>query len=452
MIGRFLAAAFTATVLTGCGITYTSPKVRDMATDTSVRVVPLTPQTVLVANRDPFRPRTLPAIYSRTAGAGGAAPGLGALPEAPAFPEDRPEALELRVPPAVQVPPYRIGVGDVLLISTTQNASTIGELSGLLRAQGARQGFTVRDDGAIAVPDVGTVQMAGLTLEEAESRLFEALVSNQIDPSFSLEVAEFRSKRATVGGAVGNPTIVPITLNPLNLREAITQAGGLQTRNEEFASVRIYRDGELYQIPVEDYLQRTDLQELALLDGDAVFVDITYDLDRALEFYQQEIDVINLRRTSRQIALQELETEVALRRAELGEARANFESRIEFDAVERDYVYLAGEVARQSRYTMPFEREVNLADVIYGSGGFPTMTGDAAEIYVLRASANPAEFGAVTAWHLDASNVIDLTLATRMTMRPNDIVFIAEQPITTWNRALQQIFPVLLNAASDAVN
>ncbi len=452
MIGRFLAAAFTATVLTGCGITYTSPNVRDTATDASVRVVPLTSQTVLVANRAPFRPKTLPAIYSQTAGAGGAALGLGALPETPTFPEDRLEPLELRVPPAVQAPPYRIGVGDVLLISTTQNASTIGELSGLLRAQGARQGFTVRDDGAIAVPDVGTVQMAGMTLEEAESRLFEALVSNQIDPSFSLEVAEFRSMRATVGGAVGTPTIVPITLNPLNLREAITQAGGLRTRNEEFASIRIYRDGELYQIPVEEYLQRTNLQELTLLNGDAVYVDISYDLDRALEFYQQEIDVINLRRMSRRLALEELFTEVSQRRAELDEARQNFESRIEFDAVERDYVYLAGEVRQQNRFTMPFEREVTLADVLYGSGGFLTMTGDAGEIYVLRASSNPAEFGAVTAWHLDASNAVNLTLATQMTMRPNDIIFIEEQPITTWNRALQQVFPFLLSSASGALN
>ena len=451
MIGRFLAAALTASVLTGCGITYTSPSVRDTATDASVRVVPLTAQSVLVANRDPFRPKTLPAIYSQTAGAGGAALGLGALPEAPTFPEDRLEQLELRAPPAVHAPPYRIGVGDVLLISTTQNASTIAELSGLLRAQGARQGFTVRDDGAIAVPDVGTVQVAGLTLEEAESRLFEALVSNQIDPSFSLEVAEFRSKRATIGGAVGSPVIVPITLNPLNLREAITQAGGLQTRNEEYASIRIYRDGQLYQIPVEDYQRRTDLQELTLLDGDAVYVDINYDLDRALEFYQQEIDVINLRRMSRRLALEELFTEVSQQRAELEEARGNFESRIEFDAVERDYVYLAGEVGRQSRYTMPFEREVTLADVLYGSGGFQTTTGDSSEIYVLRASSNPAEFGAVTAWHLDASNAVNLTLATHMTMRPNDIVFIEEQPITKWGRALQQTFGLFIGAATNAI-
>ncbi|TNF64867.1 MAG: sugar transporter [Rhodobacteraceae bacterium] len=450
MTSKLLLAGGLTIALAGCGVTYKSPSIGAAATDASVRVVELTPQTVLVANRAPYRPRTLPAVFGQSAGAGGAVRGAGELPDLPLIPDARPEALELRAPPAVQPPPYRIGVGDVLLISTTSTASTIQELSGLLRAQGQRQGFTVRDDGAIAVPDVGTIMMAGMTLEEAEARLFEALVAAQIDPAFSLEVAEFNSKRVTIGGAVGNPSLVPVTLNPMTLREALIAAGDLRTRNAEFASIRIYRDGELYQIPVEDYRRRADLQNLTLLNGDAVFVDTTYDLEQAMEFYESQIEVIMLRRNARQQALSELESEISLRRSELSEQRENFRIQSEFDAVERDYVYLSGEVAKQSRFTMPFGRDVTLADVLYGSGGFDTTTGNPAEIYVLRASDDPAEFGAVTAWHLDAENAINLTLATRMTMRPNDIVFIEEQPITKWNRAFQQVFPVLFSVAAAA--
>jgi polysaccharide export outer membrane protein len=55
---------------------------------------------------------------------------------------------------------------------------------------------------------------------------------------------------------------------------------------------------------------------------------------------------------------------------------------------------------------------------------------------------------AVTAYHLDARNAVNLVLATRFEMRPNDIVFVEEQPITKWNRALQQAFPTLLNTAA----
>jgi polysaccharide export outer membrane protein len=54
--------------------------------------------------------------------------------------------------------------------------------------------------------------------------------------------------------------------------------------------------------------------------------------------------------------------------------------------------------------------------------------------------------------HLDARNAATITLATRMEMRPNDVIFIEEQPITSWNRATSQFFPILASAAKDALN
>ena len=444
------SALIVATMTLGaCGVSYNSPSVSQQAGGADVRVVDIDPQTLLVANRAPYTPKSLPEVFYAAAG-GGQLRGAGALPEEPFLPDERRQPLELRVPPQIPTEPYRIGVGDVLLLATKSAGSTVEELSGLLAAQNARQGYTVRDDGAIAIPDIGPVQVAGMTIEEAEAMLFDALVSNQIDPAFSLEVAEFNSKRVAVGGAVGDPTIVPITLNTLDLGEAITAAGGIQVSNEEFASIRIYRDGSLYQIPFEDFLSRPDLQRIRLTNGDAVYVDTSYDLQQALEFYRTRIDVINIRRDARQSAIQELQAEVGLRRAQLNELRDNFRSRLELDAEDRDYVYLAGEVTEQSRFVMPFNQQTTLADVIYGNGGFPTTTGDPSEIYILRSSSNPAEFGAVTAWHLNARNAANLTLATRFEMRPNDVVFIEEQPITKWNRALQQAFPTLINTAASA--
>lgn len=253
LIGSALIVA--AMTLGACGVSYNSPSVSQQAGGADVRVVDIDPQTLLVANRAPYTPKSLPEVFYAAVG-GGQLRGAGALPEEPFLPDERRQPLELRVPPQIPTEPYRIGVGDVLLLATKSAGSTVEELSGLLAAQNARQGYTVRDDGAIAIPDIGPVQVAGMTIEEAEAMLFDALVSNQIDPAFSLEVAEFNSKRVAVGGAVGDPTIVPITLNTLDLGEAITAAGGIQVSNEEFASIRIYRDGSLYQIPFEDFLSR----------------------------------------------------------------------------------------------------------------------------------------------------------------------------------------------------
>ena len=81
---------------------------------------------------------------------------------------------------------------------------------------------------------------------------------------------------------------------------------------------------------------------------------------------------------------------------------------------------------------------------------FSTKTGNPAQIYVLRGSPDPRDFGAVTAWHLDARNAANITLATRMQLRPNDIVFIAEQPVTRWNRVITQITPSLITSVATA--
>ena len=96
-----------------------------------------------------------------------------------------------------------------------------------------------------------------------------------------------------------------------------------------------------------------------------------------------------------------------------------------------------------------FEKvRASLADALYGAGdGVLVRTGDISEIYVLRASPDPREFGAVTAWHLDARNAANLTLATRFELRPDDIIFVAEQPVTRWNRVIQQITPSLLTTS-----
>lgn len=411
-------------------------------------VMPLTLQTVSRANASPYRPKSLPAVFRQNAGAGGALRGAGALPEPAARDQQRPVALETRVPPARALRPYEIGVGDVVLLATKSGNDTVAELSGLLAAQNSRQGYTVQDDGSIAVPDVGRVRIAGLTLEQAEAALFQALIEQQIDPSFSLEIAEFNSQRVSIGGAVGKPAIVPITLTGLQLDEALVAAGGLQGSDLDFTTIRLYRDGTLYQVPLSEYLRRADLQKIQLVAGDSIFVDTEFELAKAQAYFTEQITLAQLRSSARSQALEELQTEVSLRRAALAEERSNFTSRVEFDSVDRDYVYLTGEVNSPGRFTLPFERKATLADALFEEGGFNTQTGNPSQIYVLRGSKGGAT---VTAWHLDAENVTNMVTATRMEMRPNDIVFIAEQPVTRWNRVVQQIVPSLLTSGAAAL-
>lgn len=439
-----LVALLSLVAITGCGSAYVSSKVVD---DDNVTIIDMTPATVQSANLSTYDPKDLPQVFYASAGNPSAGRGAGPLPPTAVDPERRPTSLTLRVPPQIPSRPYTIGVGDVLLLATRGNASTVEQLSGLLAAQNRRQGYTVQDDGAIAIPEVGRVMVAGKTLEETETELFQRLVENQIDPSFSVEIAEFNSQKVAIGGAVAQPTVQSITLTDLTLDQALSAAGGISSRDLDYASIRIYRDGSLYQIPLSNYLSEPQLQKLRLTAGDSVFVDTEYELDRARAYFEEQIQLAQFRQTARTQALNELQAEMDLRRRALQEQRDNFKDRVDLDGVDRDYVYLTGEVNTPSRYAMPFGQQASLADALYSSGGFSNDTGNPSQIYVLRGT-DDAAMAPVLAYRLDARNAVNLTLATRFEMRPNDVIFIAEQPITRWNRVVQQIVPTLLTSGA----
>lgn len=449
MLKRIFIVAALSTMTAGGSVYRSSVVYEGIDKDTLVRVIPMSAETVVLANCSPYQPRTLPAIFSMTAGMGSTQRGVGALP-APTFGSDaRPAAQALRVPPAANPGAYTIGVGDVVLLSTPSSGSTVDELSGLLAAQNARQGYTVQDDGSVNIPNVGRVAIAGLTIEAAEDELFQRLVENQFDPTFSLEIAEFNSRRVSVGGAVGKPGVMPIGLQPLLLGDALAAAGSVTAPDLDFTTVRLYRDGTLYQIPATMLYERADLLNTRLADGDAVFVDTGFELDRAETYFAQQITLNQARQQARVAALSELNAEVAIRRGELSEARANYQLRRELGADNRDYVYLAGEVGTLSRFALPFEATASLADAAFAeAGGIKSDTGDVSQIYVLRASNDPREFGAVTAWHLDARNAANLSLMTDFELRPDDVIFVAQQPITRWNRAISQVLPTLFSTAN----
>ena len=425
-----LAAALFA--LTGCGLIYTVPSVHDgepfataYGTNFDVRVVRLDHETAQAANLEPYVPPRLPLAFqpdamASMAEAETAASGLPA-------PAAQPRMAATRLPPPGEPEPYRIGVADVLLLSV-QEPVTLEELPGLISAQAKRQGYIVQEDGAIGIPDAGRVRVAGLTLRDAEAAIFETLVNAGIDPSFSLEIAEFNSQRVSVGGLVTAPTLVPITLTPLHLNEAIQLAGGIAAPDPTSTVIQLSRDGSTYRIPLERFLDDARARQIVLRDGDAIHVGSQHQAAQAQLWIYDE---------ARQRAVDQ---------------RQVFRERLELGAVEQPFAYLAGEVRQPGRVALPFERSFNLADVLFDDGGINIERGDYAEIYVLRAASEPELYGALTAYNLNAENAVNLAVATQFEIRPNDVVFVAEQPVTSWNRVISQILPQLLLSLPDRLS
>lgn len=436
---------FVIGILQGCGVAYISPRVDEARSD--VTVVAITAESTALANQQRYTPRAVPDVFSQSISvATGLAP-FDALPQPTQTLPSPAGPLAARLPPPTDPGPYRIGIGDVMHVAMQASLGAIDDPVGASEAGSGRREYTVRDDGAIALPDIGRISVAGLTLQEAEAQLFQLMIERQRDPTFTLEIAEFNAARVSLGGAVANATVLPINLTPLYLDEALAFAGGIATPDFGTASIRMYRDQVLYQIPVQDYLSRPDLQKLRLQSGDSIFVDTALTLERAQAFFEEQIVIAQLRQQGRAQALAELTAEIDRRSADLTVRRGGFQDLITLDAVARDYVYLTGELIRPGRQAMPFGRQMTLADGLYAEGGFSAETANPSQIYVLRDNGAAG----VTAWQLDSRNVTNLILATQFNLRPNDIIFVAEQPVTRWNRVVQQLVPSLITGSAGVV-
>lgn len=432
-------------ILQGCGAIYVSPRVVDQNDNVLVRQ--LTGESLVSANQTDYTPRRLPDYFTQNARVSGNALGVGPLPDLGSPPVVTP--MKTSIPPAVDPGPYLIGVGDVVSIQTQAPHRISESLAGGVATQTHVQEYTVRDDGGITIPDVGSVIIGGLTVDQAETALFQSLISAQINPKFSFDITQFNAASVSLGGAVNAPVVIAMDLTPLYLDEALTRAGGIVVADRDYVSIRMYRDDTLYQIPFAQYLDDPGLQKLRLVAGDSIFVDVTFELEQAHAYFEKQIALTQWRQQARVQALAALTAEMDLQRATLTEQRTNFQDRAVLDAVPRDYVYLTGEVSEPGRFALPFESYASLADALYAKGGFSNKTANSSQIYVLRGDEN----GQITAWQLDGRNAANLVLATRMTMLPNDIIFIAEQPVTRWHRVIQQIVPSLITSGAGlAVN
>ena len=428
LVGRSMTRAilvFIALTLTGCGIAYQPTSVRDDAS-ANIRVVHLTPETVLEANSSPYTPQSWPVAFVSTDNLEEKNHKL----QDPFFASQRLDGvMEWRMLEREPLT-YMIGVGDVLTLNMQLKESLGDVLNGLMESQTSQRGFRVQDDGAISIPDIGRVVIGGSTLQEAESAVYQRLLEAGVSPSFSIEINEFNSQKISISGNVISPGILPLTLQPLYLDEAIYESGGFTISDASFIIVRLYRNESIYQIFGPEIYKQNDTNRILLKDGDTIVVDVADEYDR----------ILGLRQEARANRLGELEVQT---RIKANNAKTIL-SKMEYGSIAREYVYVIGEVLQQSRYTLPFEHKAVLADALLESGGgVSSLTGSPKQIYVLRGGADLKNFAPITALHLDAKNATNFLLATRLELRPKDVVFVGAQPITNWNRMIKQIIPSL---------
>lgn len=137
-------------------------------------------------------------------------------------------------------PEYRVKPADILYlkiltlepeINQIFNPSTTGNnnQSGTNQMYGSPagqylNGYVVGNDGTVTIPIIGKIEMAGLTLNEAEDRLRARAEEYLKQPSVQVK---FLNYKITVAGEVRNPNLLYNYESNINIFDAISMSNGI---------------------------------------------------------------------------------------------------------------------------------------------------------------------------------------------------------------------------------
>ena len=357
----------------GCAKVLEEPRLddsgdRDAQEAIQIKIVPLTSKDIARLNSTPFSQLV---TFSK-----------GPVTEA--------SLLGVSAPPVTSPIIYKIGAGDVLELNRITTASSTNLLGGqqLGGQQLGGQSTTVTngqqsisssiaqvsENGTILFPETGLISVEGRTLSEARQLVSNALIRNGLsDRNLQLEIIEYVSQAVSFtvisDGIVSAPEgskVVPITKRPLSIRELIVSSG-LSINRGGLQIVTLQRSGKSYVMPI-DYVFAARTPEYYLTDRDLVKVES--------HVYAQQV------------------------------------------------AYTLGGGSVPQTIPVKLQERPTLSNALFADGGLLSSRSSRKwEIYMLRGN------GPVTAYHLDATNPARLSIAARVELRPNDIVFAATKPI-----------------------
>ncbi len=110
---------------------------------------------------------------------------------------------------------------------------------------------------------------------------------------------------------------------------------------------------------------------------------------------------------------------------------------VEYLPYKKDKVFILGAGISPTKFNISPSKRETLADALFTeNGALSSVDANRSEVYLLRGD-DP-----IIAYHLNALNTSRLIVAEAMELRPNDILYVSEQPLSSFNRALERIFPL----------
>lgn len=177
-----------------------------------------------------------------------------------------------------------------ITVSLTGNTNGVGGSSG---GGGGSLPFEVRQSGIVKLPILDTVRLAGLTVEQAESKLTTMYAPYFVNPFVKLVVS---SSRVIVFMGQGGAHVVDLKTNNTNLLEVIAETGGIPPASKAY-NIKVIRGNlknpTIYKIDLST-VKGMEEANLLVKPNDIIYVQPTTSLGDALIKLTPVISIITL--------------------------------------------------------------------------------------------------------------------------------------------------------------
>ena len=171
------------------------------------------------------------------------------------------------VPAAPSVPgnqDYRLGPGDAIGVQVYQSPDLTVD---------AR----VSESGVISYPLVGSVQLGGLTISEAEKKIADALRTGGFVkvPQVNIVLRQVRGNQVAVLGQVSRPGRFPLETFNTRVSDMLAAAGGATPTGDDVLIITGQRDGKPFRKVIDIpalFLNEKSEEDILVAAGDTLYV------------------------------------------------------------------------------------------------------------------------------------------------------------------------------------